>query len=647
MCRTFIVLVWMCRTIFVWDTVTRAGWGALGLIPILMAVIRLCAVVGATLLTLGAARAQGGLALALPAALQSPAAALLDQAQQTARLIEDPDAAGPAWAEIALAQALAGDVAGAKRLTAQVRDDSWKAEILKSVAIAQVRRGDLSGALATATSIGDDDAKAEALLEIAAAQVRGGDLPRARQTLAAARSALTSEYLGGLAPKVAFVRAAVGDLAGAQKAVASTSGEIDRALAQCELILGATLGGNLPLARQRLPVARQQVEALPEGATRSRALVRLAAALAQVGDTQDALTAAGQIADARNRTEAYLEIAERTPKASQRDAYRKAWSSAEGILQSVARAVAWCRIGAAAGACGEAEDAAELLRKARETADTLADPRDRVRALAALVRSAPSGAGLGAAHAVVSHSDLSAGFRMLALAGLRSPRPSFPLPGGAARPLALVDAARGLLSQVEPLASGRTESVKHKAEVLSALTKLREKIEAADTAGSESVLIELLGTATDPSSLLTSLAEQLALEPGQVDSLDEERSYNAFLILKECLAALRTDPAPTKLAAALSEVRLAMGALSFGPAERESVFLTLSSGKVSVAEILTRAESYVREPDPAALDKLAALVAEAAQKLADDSSLPERVRHPRIALTLGTLAERLDAARGK
>ncbi|MGC4044026.1 MAG: hypothetical protein QM758_09530 [Armatimonas sp.] len=618
--------------------------------------MRLKAATVVCLFLAGGAHAQGGLALALPTSLQAPAAALLEQAQQTARLIEDPDAAGPAWAEIAQAQALAGDVAGAKRLVGQVKDDAWKAEILKAVALAQIRRADLTGAMATATGIGEDDAKAEVFLEVAVAQIRAGEVPRARQSLAAAKSALTSEYLGGLAPKIACVRAAVGDVPGAQKAVAATSGEIDRALANCELVLGAAMGGNPTLARQYLPTAQRQVDILAEGAVRSRAQVRLAAALAELGDIPQAQAVTEKIADARNRTEAYLELAERGPKTTRRDAYRRAWAAAEGILQSVTRAVVWCRIGTAASACGENEDANELLRRSREAAEALSDPREKVRALAAVLRAAPSGLGTPGAPVVTRSiqphtSELSASFRTLALSGLRSPRPTHSLPTGVDRPRALVEAALGLLTQVEPLASGRqADATRLKASIKSGLESLSDAMAAGDVPATERELTGLIGTTTDPSSLLAELADRLAMEPGQVDSLEEERSYNAFQILKECLTALRplpktADTARTRVATALLDVRLAMGAASFGPAERESVYLTLPSGKLSIAEVLTRVDTWLTSEDRAGIEHLAALVSETAQKLADDSMLPERVRHPKILLALGTLSERLDTAK--
>jgi tetratricopeptide (TPR) repeat protein len=613
--------------------------------------MRLLVALSLSLLLPALGRAQAGLALVLPATLQTPAAALLEQATRAARLIDDADAAGPAWAEIALAQALAGDVAGARRLTVQVRDDAWKAEILKSVGLAQVRRGDLSGAAATAAQIGEDDARAEVLLEIATVQMRSGDIPRARQSIAAARTALTSEYLGGLAPRMAFVRAAVGDLAGAQKALATASGDIDRALCSCELALGAILGGNPSVARQRLPVIHQQIEALGEGAPRSRALVRLTAVYAALGDTAEAVTAAERISDARGRTEAFLELAERGPRTGRRDAFRRAWSAAEGILQSVTRAVAWCRIAGVAEACGEGEDARALLRKAREAAEALTDPRDRVRALAAVVRAAPSGEGIGIAPTPVN--TLSASFRTLALAGLKSPRPGFSLPSGPDRPYKLAEAALGLVSQVEPLAASRQGDVLSlKATLQRELKSLQDALVRGDSGDVERLLIRLIGTPTDSTSRLSELAQRLALEPQQVDSLDEERSYNAFLILKECLSALRpapplADPTRARISAALLDLRLSMAAASFGPAERESLFLTLSSGKLALSEVLARVDVWLSSDDSAGLDRLSLLLDETAQKLADDAALPERVRHPKILLSLGTLTERINAAKGR
>jgi hypothetical protein len=209
------------------------------------------------------------------------------------------------------------------------------------------------------------------------------------------------------------------------------------------------------------------------------------------------------------------------------------------------------------------------------------------------------------------------------------------------------------LGQVEPLAAGRqSEASRLKAELQKELESLLDALTRNEAGEAERLLTGLIGTPTDSTSRLSDLALRFALEPAQVDSLDEERSYNAFLILKECLAALRpasplADPTRARIGAALLDLRLSMAAASFGPAERESIFLTLPSGKLALSEVLARVDVWLSSDDSAGLDRLSLLLDETAQKLADDAALPERVRHPKILLALGTLAERINAAKGR
>lgn len=618
------------------------------ILPVILAPkTRATLLVGACLLLTGSVRAADPVAPAA-ANLQAPALVLLERAKETARQIDDPDAAGPAWAEIASALALAGDVAGAKKLVGNVADYAWKAEILKAVAQAQVRRDDLVGAIATANAIGEDDAKSEALLDVALAYVKANDVPRAKQVLASARLALVSEYLGGLAPRMACVQAAVGDPAAATRSLLATSGDLDRALAHCELIAGLALGGNGASARQRLVQARAQVSALAEGAPRNRALVKLVAAQSSLGDTDAAMKTATEITEARGRTDAYLEIADRSTKLSvRRDAYRKAWSSAEGILQNVTRAVAWCRIGNVASACGESEDAVELLRKGREAAEALTDPRDLVRGLATVVKMTP-GKMLGAISRMGSReAPVTAAFKSLVQAGLRSPRPGFSVPSGADRPVALAGIVRSLVAQVEPLAAGRSvEAERLKGQIDTSLDVLTEALRASDAPRVELALAELTGTPTDPTCLLKTLEVRLALAPEQVDSLEEERSLNAFLLARELLGLLRPSgatPERARLGLAVRELRLALASVSLGSAEREVIVLPLPSGKRTLGELLAVLDTFAAGEETPSVEKLVPVVREALEQLTEDGDLPERARHPRVILALGALLERLAA----
>ncbi len=77
---------------------------------------------------------------------------------------------------IAVAQVKAGDTQGAFQTAAIIQNNSEKALILRGITEAQARVGDLRGALQTADSIQDDLRKADALTGIAMAQLKSGDL---------------------------------------------------------------------------------------------------------------------------------------------------------------------------------------------------------------------------------------------------------------------------------------------------------------------------------------------------------------------------------------------------------------------------------------------------------------------------------------
>ena len=414
------------------------------------------------------------------------------------------------------------------------------------------------------------------------------------------------------------------------------------------MLVGLCLGGNSGAAKAKLGEARRQVSALADGGPRNRALVKLVAALAAAGESETALKTAAEITEARGRTDAYLEIADRSAKlAVRRDAYRKAWTSAEGILQNVTRAVAWCRIGGVASACGESDDALELLRKGRETAEALPDPRDRVRGLATVVRLTPGSILATMARPSGRAASASAAFRSLVLTGLRSPRPGFAVPAPSDRTRALVAAARSFVTQVEPLVTGRaTDGEKLRTEASERLDALDVAWNAGDSARGEILLAELIGTPTDPTSLFKSMEERLSLVPEQVDSLDEERSLNAFLLAREVLSLLRPaaeDPTRARVGSAVRDLRLTLASLALGTAERDAVYLPLTSGKRSLGEIVRALDDFAAGVGALTPEKAVVLVREALEQLSEDSTLPERVRHPRLVLAIGSVRDRLES----
>ena len=87
-----------------------------------------------------------------------------------------------ALAEIAAAQAEAGDMKAALQTASGIDDEGWKAYALAGIAAAQAEAGDMKAALQTASGIDDERQGASALAGIATAQADAGDMKAALQT---------------------------------------------------------------------------------------------------------------------------------------------------------------------------------------------------------------------------------------------------------------------------------------------------------------------------------------------------------------------------------------------------------------------------------------------------------------------------------
>jgi hypothetical protein len=207
--------------------------------------------------------------LAGPAEEQAQKAAdirwFLDRAKKAAAAIDDSSDRACAVAQVAGAQAQAGDLAGAmetaagieeawdkacaycsiaqaqakfgntatsehaidlaKQAVAAIEEASVKAWGYREMAEAQARTGDLAGAIATAAAMGDRQEKAWAYTSIAEAQAKVGDMAAFREALELAlQAALTTinqpSLLASAYAEIAAVQARAGDYVGALQTAA-------------------------------------------------------------------------------------------------------------------------------------------------------------------------------------------------------------------------------------------------------------------------------------------------------------------------------------------------------------------------------------------------------------------------------------------
>jgi tetratricopeptide (TPR) repeat protein len=153
-------------------------------------------------------------------------------ALKTADLIQDASWKSYAQANVAQAQTAVGDVSAAHGTLAssqktadmiadRVHGEDEKSMVRGCIAKTQAAAGDIAGAQKTVSDIQDVDWKGFALAEIAKAQAAAGDMAGAQKTV----SHMQVQYVGfrkvdwkGFAlAEIAKVQAAAGDIAGAQK----------------------------------------------------------------------------------------------------------------------------------------------------------------------------------------------------------------------------------------------------------------------------------------------------------------------------------------------------------------------------------------------------------------------------------------------
>ncbi len=319
-------------------------------------------------------------------------------AQQTLATVPDlPDKQNTDFAiqEIAIAQAVAGDMLPALRTVSTLPSGGPRVRALKAIAQVQASRGDIAGALQTAGSVKEDWVGSSMLLAVAQAQAEAGDIagaiktartiPRNRddfelesfiamaharngnlaEALSTARAIQSSNRLF-LYVSLAAYQARAGDMAGAlqmAEEIPEDPGSGLRELAFYGIVLGQVSTGDLAgarstVARIKAPSVQADAiavilgmqarkgdvvgslgaaQALPDAQAREVALASVAAAQARTGDVASAIRTATGITDSEQQTSALAKVAE--IQADRGDG-NGAWTTASMISDTAMRDLA-------------------------------------------------------------------------------------------------------------------------------------------------------------------------------------------------------------------------------------------------------------------------------------------------------------------
>ena len=220
--------------------------------------------------------------------------------------IPDPFHRIQALAEIAEAQAAAGDVTGARvnleKARESVKDvvgDALQSWARQDIGLAAVKADDLAAAESIAESIKDARLHDIVLGAVVDSRRAARDLAGAQATASRMRDAARQ---GMSLRTIAIRQASEGDFAGALSTVRSIQHPRANALA-----LGDVAGA---IARDGgADEARELIANIRDNQSRSRAQVEVAAAQAGLGNVRGALTTAGDIDDKLERAEALARIA--------------------------------------------------------------------------------------------------------------------------------------------------------------------------------------------------------------------------------------------------------------------------------------------------------------------------------------------------
>lgn len=244
------------------------------------------------------------------------------KAKQTAASIRENSTRSRALSEIAIAQAKAGDLAGAQHIFEQAKQTAAgmiegivaESIALGEIAVAQTKAGDLAGAQLTAAGMTNDEWKSRPFSAIAATQAKAGDLMGAKQTFEQAKQTVAGmdsddAFKWEVVTDIAVAQVNAGDLAGAQQTVALISISRGREFANLTTIATAQVNaGDLAGAQQTFEHSWREASIPDQSASDAhRAVI---AAQTRAGDVRRAVTWANTITDPMERVWVLLGLAE-------------------------------------------------------------------------------------------------------------------------------------------------------------------------------------------------------------------------------------------------------------------------------------------------------------------------------------------------
>lgn len=273
---------------------------------------------------------------------------------------------------IAQAQAVRGDLAGAEKTAARIKDDLTFSQAIATVAISKARAGDFVGAF----QIWEKKIKAFDILEalmlyhgFVRMQIRAGDLKDAARRLKSVPDPALFAFLSTAAAKAGDARNAARYLSDARKA----KGGLVSPEGPAGVAIGLIEGGDTAGALREL----EPVVASGEG---QMVLPEIVQALTEQGDFAGALRAATRIEDRPDRAVAIAQIGRAQVDAGDRvgaaETLRQATAMASDVVSVLHRADALLVIAVARHRLGEKDAASkalgevtQILAKAREGAE--------------------------------------------------------------------------------------------------------------------------------------------------------------------------------------------------------------------------------------------------------------------------------------
>lgn len=233
---------------------------------------------------------------------------------QRAKEMVSKDNKDRVYREIAVAQAMAGDISGARKTAGEIEDKEKKDWFFRDVAEIQAKVGDIAEAKATAAGIQKSYYRIAAYRSICVVQVETGDVAGAEATAAeiqdtAERSAAYS------AITEAQIRA--GDIVGAKATAYRIQDRYHRALAYREIVSAEAKAGDKDGLFRAIAFAKEAAGGINGAAQKAWVYVRIARAQAEAGDTGGAVqtialakTTADKIQDKLGGPFSHLQIAE-------------------------------------------------------------------------------------------------------------------------------------------------------------------------------------------------------------------------------------------------------------------------------------------------------------------------------------------------